>query len=393
MGPNGMPPSNSNSERILVGDRVTLVKRGKKGIWQMEFYFQGHRRRSTKTRNLKTARQIALVLEGQLIQGTFDISAPSVEITRITITSAIEQFKEYQETKGNRKSTIERYSSIFERFCAFAAKAKVTRVDQVTVPLIDRYRAMRNSEISRHTLWQDSRLLRDFFGWCYARGYIATNLLANEKYQLPSTKKKPSVLTLEQVNLILREATPTRRTYFSLLAFTGMRSGELRNLLVEDVDLDHGWIYIVSRPGCETKTGQDWKAPVHPRLRKVLQKYKPNKSGWYFTAMASRKYPKGDHHIDPDDLNDDFKATLRRVDIPDGKKKGGFTLHSLRHFFKSHAIAQGVPREYVDDWQGHSPGRKTASDVYVHIQDEESQRWIQKIDFSESDEITSQISD
>ncbi|MBA2117840.1 hypothetical protein [Bremerella alba] len=99
--------------------------------------------------------------------------------------------------------------------------------------------------------------------------------------------------------------------------------------------------------------------------------------------MASEKYPDGNHYIDPDDLNDDFKATLRRLVIPDGQKSGCFTLHSLRHFFKSHAIAQGVPREYVDAWQGHSQKYKIASDAYVHIQDKDSQRWIGNIDFSD----------
>ncbi|PQO38856.1 hypothetical protein C5Y96_03010 [Blastopirellula marina] len=381
-----MTEKHVEKKRILVGDRVTLVQRGKKRIWQMDFYYNGHRILTTKTRNLKIARKKALVVEAQLIQGTFGSNIQENRIVRTDLADAIKQFMEYRVTEGNRPGTIARYSSILDRFSDFASKARVQRVDQVTVPLFDRYRSMRKPVISGHSLWQESRLLKDFLHWCFTRGYIETSLLANEKFHVPNVKKK-SVLALEQVNLILGSATPSRQTMFSVLALIGIRSGELRNLLTEDVDLENGWIYIVSRKGRETKTGQDWKVPIHPRLRDVLLRYQPNKTGWYFTAMASEKYPDGNHHIDPDDLNDDFKATLRRVGIPDGQKSGGFTLHSLRHFFKSHAIAQGVPREYVDDWQGHTPNYKVASDAYVHVQDDDSQRWIRRIDFSEIEDV------
>lgn len=378
-----MKQQQDTKQRLLVGDRVTLVRRGKKGIWQMDFHYRGHCLRSTKTRNLKEARKKAFILEARLIEGTFETFSQQKKISRIDLPSAIAQFMEYRVLAGNRPGTLARYSSILNRFGDFVAKARLKYVDAVTVPLVDRYRNLRRPQISGHSLWQESRLLKDFFHWCFTRGYIATSLLANERYRVPSVKKK-SVLTLRQVNQILREATPTRHTLFSLLAFTGMRSGELRNLQVEDVDLENGWIYIVSRKRRETKTGGDWKVPIHARLREVLQGYEPRAKGWYFTAMASEKYPGGDHHLDPDDLNEDFRATLRRVGIPDGQKNGGFTLHSLRHFFKSHVIAQGIPREYVDDWQGHAPKSRTASDAYVHILDEESHRWIQVIDFSDS---------
>lgn len=76
---------------------------------------------------------------------------------------------------------------------------------------------------------------------------------------------------LEQVETILQAATETRKTQFALLAFTGIRSGELQHLRVEDVDLDGKWIHIVSRPGAETKTRESRKVPIHPRLYAVCR--------------------------------------------------------------------------------------------------------------------------
>ncbi|GAA4428812.1 hypothetical protein GCM10023155_19680 [Bremerella cremea] len=377
-----MPPRKPNQVRIKVVERVCLVQ-GESGIWRMDFHYQGHRRRTTKTRNLKVARAKAILLAAQLIDGTFTLDKPErKEESDISIADAVDQFMAYRETEGNRPGTISRYKAILIRFRDFAAEANVKIVSKITLPLVDRYRNARKPKISGHSLWQESRLLKDFCHWCYARGYSETDVLANERYQVPHVKQK-TVLTLEQVNQILENSTPSRQTIFSLLAFTGMRSGECRNLRVEDVDLENNVIHIRSRPGLETKTGKDWTVPIHPRLRELLEHLKPKKKGWYFTAQASDKYPKGDNHIDPDDLNDDFKVVLKKLKIPAGKKDGGFTLHSLRHFFKTYCLGQRIPREYVDAWQGHAPKQRTASDHYVHVTNDDSQRPMLELEFPE----------
>jgi integrase len=63
-----------------------------------------------------------------------------------------------------------------------------------------------------------------------------------------------------------------------------------------------------------------------------------------------------------------------------GGRDGGFTIHSRRHFFKTFCITHGVPREYVDAWQGHKSIR-TASDHYVHTIDAESLRRMKSVPF------------
>lgn len=65
--------------------------------------------------------------------------------------------------------------------------------------------------------------------------------------------------------------------------------------------------------------------------------------------------------------------------MPAGRESG-FTIHSLRHFFKSFCISHGVPREYVDAWQGHASIR-SPSDLYVHTFDAESQRLMKQVPF------------
>ena len=77
---------------------------------------------------------------------------------------------------------------------------------------------------------------------------------------------------------------------------------------------------------------------------------------------------------------DDFKTLLKTLNLPAGRDQDGFTIHSLRGFFKSFCVNHGVPREVVDSWQGHTM-RATASDMYYDLPDEVSQRWMAKVPF------------
>ena len=69
--------------------------------------------------------------------------------------------------------------------------------------------------------------------------------------------------------------------------------------------------------------------------------------------------------------------------MPAGRESG-YTIHSLRHFSKSFCVSHGVPREYVDAWQGHV-AIKSASDLYVHTFDAESQRLMSLVPFGDGE--------
>jgi len=158
-----------------------------------------------------------------------------------------------------------------------------------------------------------------------------------------------------------------------------MRSGECRHLQPRDIDLRGNWIHIESREGYETKTGENRKVPIHPRLRPYLARVKKRERPWFFTSPATPNYLNGDHYINTKKLNEYFLGLLDKLEIPAGRGDG-FTLHSLRHSFKTISINAGIPREAVDAWQGHSPDRSAGS-AYYKLSDEESQRFMKKVSF------------
>ena len=185
---------------------------------------------------------------------------------------------------------------------------------------------------------------------------------------------------LEQVDRILKAAKEPRRTQYAMLAFTGMRSAEMQHLLRVDVDLKGNWVHIISRHGAETKTRESRKVPIHPRLRTLLEARKKTSHTWFFTAGPSNKFPHGGHWVNPKRLNEDFLKNLRSLGIPAGRKKDGFTIHSLRHFFKTFCINTGIPKPAVDTWQGHH-GDHSASAYYYRLSDSDSQKLMLKVPF------------
>ncbi len=371
----------TNNDRTRVGLRVTISPRGKNSIYVADFHQAGqHCRRSLKTTVKKEAMRKAMELEYELENGILvhKTTKPAKEVAKASITEAAADFINYLKTEGRRRKTLTKYEGIFRTFAEYAAEQGVDQIGDVDLSLVDKYRAFRKPALSARSMSNEGGALKRFFAWCLKRGFVLQNPLADEKYKRPQAKSRGGP-TLEQINMILKAATPARRAIIAVGAFAGVRIGEIARLRVEDVDFENGWLNIVSRPGLETKSGQSWKVPLHSRLRSILKRVPHGKEGLFFTAEPSRKFPSGGHHINPKHVNEDLIKLLKKLDMPAGRV-GGFTFHSLRSSFKTIGIHAGVPREVVDVWQNHAPDR-AASHVYYKLSDQESQRFMLIVPF------------
>ena len=392
MGMTGMKDRSKGKKRkqnkVKIGERVTLLQRGKRGIWQMHFHFHGHRILSTKTANLKYARQRAIVVESQLFQGTYgeeqERQKPNhTKTERMKISDAKERYISQLRREGKRPKTIAKYNGILTKLESYCENQNIRWLGRLNVAVFDDYQESQKEQVGISSSQYEGGQIKRFLNWCAIRKYITENPLELMTFQ-KVTNKKESVLKLENVNQVLTNTSASRRYIFSMLAFTGMRISEAKHLLRKDVDLKKGWIQIVSRSGFETKTGKSWRVPLHPRLRQILLEREWPESGWFFNARPSNKFPAGDHHINPRTINVEFKEELEVLGLPVGNKEGGFTLHSLRHFFKTFCIVQGkIPKPFVDEWQGHELDTSQASNLYVHVNEEDSQKLMNSVPFNE----------
>ncbi len=292
----------------------------------------------------------------------------------------IEDYIQYHDTEGTRRKTRVKYRGILIRFCDYAEGQSVYFVGSVNMSLFDKYRAHRKPVLSAKSMHHEGATIKSFLSWCADRDLIGENPLAKRKFTPPRLEPRGGP-SLSEVNRILAAASEVRHPVFATLAFSGVRSGECQRFQVDDVDLDGNWLHVVSRHGLETKTGRSRKVPIHPRLRKVLAAIPRSHRPWFFTALPSPRYPDGLHHINTKLLNEELLKVLRKLGIRAGRE-GGYTVHSFRHFFRTHAVNSGVPERVIDIWLGHASDKSMGS-VYYALSDEESQKFMERISFDE----------
>jgi integrase len=364
----------SEPERIRVGDRVTIYPRGKKQIWCADFWRDGqHLRQSLKTRNKKVAIERATKLAATLVDGSYHRPLPSV-----TIEEAVANYLEHLQTEERAPKTLTKYRGIFERFVAYLRTLDVTGMAQFAATHLDKYRALRKKTRHAKTVYTEGVVIKQLFRWAKRRKLIQENPVEDIQLAKPRLVPKGGP-SLPQIDAILAACEGKFQAMIATLAFTGMRSGELQRLRVEDVDLAGGWMHVVSRRGAETKTRQSRKVPIHPRLRQILATLPRSVGPWFFTAEPSSKYPKGDHWIATKKLNDRFLAKLKKLNLPTGRESG-YVIHSLRHSFETITINSGIPQRVVDAWLGHTSDRSMGA-VYYHLSEVESQRFINLVPF------------
>lgn len=366
--------TDDESGRVRVGDRVTIYPRGAKKIWCADFWRDGeHKKQSLKTTNKKVAIERATKLAAELIGGTYQAPPPSV-----TVKQAIDDYIASLETENRARKTVVKYRGVFDLFVEYLERNKVTKLTQVTAAHFDRYRGERKKTKHPKTVYCEGVIIKQLFKWARSRKLIADNPLADIKLNKPTLEPK-SGPSLAQVNALLSAAEEPRKSQLAVLALTGMRAGELQRLRTEDVDLAGGWVHIRSRPGAETKTRTSRKVPIHPRLRAVLEGLPSGRREWLFTAEPSRKYPAGGHHMNVKRLNEQFTRLVKRLDMPAGRE-AGFVIHSLRHFFETFTVNEGIPQRVIDTWLGHRSDKSMAA-VYYRLSDEDSLSWMGKVPF------------
>ena len=81
-----------------------------------------------------------------------------------------------------------------------------------------------------------------------------------------------------------------------MLAFSGIRAGELQHLRPQDVDLAGNWIHVRAHGDWQPKTRRARKIPIHPRLAEILKSL-PKSSGDVLLLLGVQvpSIPRGGH--------------------------------------------------------------------------------------------------
>jgi integrase/recombinase XerD len=277
-------------------------------------------------------------------------------------------YLESLEARNYSENTLASRRDAFRVFLTWAAERELTRVTQITRPILEAYQRW----LSKYTKTDGKRLgwsaqtsrisaLRDWFRWLTKRDVIMHNPaseleLPRQEKRLPGTSLTPSqlaaLLALPNVAdpLGLRD-----RAMLETLYSTGMRRAEVCHLELPDYNAERGTIHI--RRG---KGKKDRMVPVGAQAIAWIEKYlthaRPRLCLDTRTQALFLTGYGGPFH--PDVVSRYVSKWMREVGVPG-------SCHTLRHTCATHMLDGGADIRFIQQLLGHEDLSTTA--IYTEV--------------------------
>jgi integrase len=302
------------------------------------------------------------------------VNAPEYRPARV---STLAEFAEHWRAKilSQRKPSTQKSASVHLGRYILPQLGRL-RLDQLTLEAQQTFVAQLAMKLSRKSVLNVASTLSAMLNTAKAWGYV-TEGMSIKRLSLPPRKERPRrrFFTAQEVRGIVEAAPEPYSTIYLLAAMTGMRSGEIFGLKVEDLDFE-GRTISVRRAVWKGKL-QSLKSrsservlhlpePLTRRLKAYLQTWRPNPEQLLFTSRAGT--PMDSEHI----LYRKLYPLLDRLGI----ERGG--LHAFRHTHSTLLIEAGASISVAQSQLGHADSRVTL-DVYTHVLPESQRRAVDRI--------------
>jgi integrase len=222
-------------------------------------------------------------------------------------------------------------------------------------------KTLRNICVTFQSLWRSAR----------AWGYVTHD--AFDRIVMPAPRRAQRFFFLaEDVQKIITAAKEPHRTFYGLLAETGLRVGELCGLAVDDIDLERG-LLVVRQSAWRGKLGSpktdnsirviNLSPQCIEHLRGFFQSWCPNEQRLLF---ATRNGTPWDANMQ---RKRRFRSLLKTLNIQIPKGNG---FHAFRHANAALMDRFSIPMKVRQQRLGHSDPGITLG-IYTHVVGEDSQ--------------------
>ena len=247
------------------------------------------------------------------------------------------------------------------------------------------FRMVNEYEYSNTLIHKNYGLINAAFERAVTKGYIRINLLDNkEELSKPKSKlkdKKICAFTLQEQNKLIEAISSyenvTYKNIILLALYTGMRSGEILVLKIDNIDFENKLIHIertLSRNkeaktiiGDNTKTrNSNRNIAITPIVEEILKEARAN---FVFNDERLLFCSNKNGIITNSMINSAFKRFCKKHNIG---KKFNVNFHMLRHTYATRCIEFGMQAKVLSKKLGHakiSITLDTYTDVFAKMED------------------------
>jgi integrase/recombinase XerD len=290
------------------------------------------------------------------------------------VQNLVEDFLVYlRNERGQSEHTQKTYAGLLSRFVDWAAKRNLTDWKSIELSHLmsfiehERHRALENQpekstrKLSSESVYLEIAALRAFYRFAEQEKILPNNIAEN--LSLPRRwKRLPKALTNEEIERLLKPELTTdkvelcNRAILELAYASGLRLSELKNIRLEQLHLEAGFINVIG------KGNKERVVPVGKKAVEAIERYlgsgRPN--------LVNRKSPanvfltKRGTPFASVTLWKRIKYCVKRAGI-----ERNITPHMLRHSFATHLLEHGADLRVIQELLGHATINTT--EIYTHV--------------------------
>jgi integrase/recombinase XerD len=290
------------------------------------------------------------------------------------VQTLVEDFLQFlRHERGQADNTAKTYAALLGKFTAWAEKQNLTDWHAVELkhlmaflqserqrPLADEPKGS-TKRLSGESVYLEIAALRAFYRFAENEKILPLNIAEN--LSLPRRwKRLPKALSNDEIKKLLEPETPETpenlctQAVLEIAYASGLRLSELKNLRLEQLHLDAGFINVIG------KGNKERVVPVGRKAVEAINRYLE-------TGRPKLVTPKSPANVFLTKRGTPFAAVTLWLRIKNRVRHSGIerniTPHMLRHSFATHLLEHGADLRVIQELLGHANIGTT--EIYTHV--------------------------
>lgn len=281
---------------------------------------------------------------------------------------AVEEFLTFLLTeKGDSLTTIKAYQIDLEEFTRFVSNKPAEGLN--SADMNDFLFSLQSKGMKNATLIRKSMAIKGLYKFLKGEGIIKITL---SDLQSPKKEKHlPDILTIEEINLLLRQ--PDLQTAKGILDlammevtfFCGLRVSELIELRIDKINTKSGYLRVLG------KGNKERIIPINQEALKVVSYYQEEVRSHIETKSMKLFLHENGREVSRQYFFLELKKYVKMANI-----NKNVSPHTLRHCFATQLLENGAQLRLVKELLGHADIETTQ--IYTHLSKKKQQEEYEK---------------